>query len=459
MKPIQTSLRKQSPDWNDCKAWVKVTGMINELEKIKSNPENLLNWNKVKHTIATLLVEYYEILFNPQYRNVFWYDSTHSIDQLKNLTLLFPINDPISISYSTNFILLPLPIPTYEERTHKWTHKKNCPFLRFDEKNPITDQKVDTLLRVNELVRDMDYSIDSNIIKVSSSSNSPQRNKKVREKYEHTNPDTKLRRTNQTLPRNEARLWSYKYKDVPKRIAERLPKDYETGWYSIRDIWRLMYTDKDIKERKNKQYFTRNALTIKNQQYIKNKIVLLEIPPQIWKRAHKPHNEKLFYKLEDYSRTYLTDTMFTWNEFWKYFDFSYTKATKEEVIDYFVKHALPMNEYNALQIKTGITRLKNMIKDYNHKYPDLSVQQDQSTSKEELDNQLDLTSPYYQTWRWRPNRDYLNTHGAKYYRPDWTVIEFETYNEREIYKKSKEQLTNLYSNQQSTWTTQQSSQQ
>lgn len=456
MKPIQMSQRKQASDWIECKAWIKVTWMKRQLDQIQastSTPTHTnintfskelkwlsLNWPATRKRIATLLVEYYEILFNPEYRNIFWYDSIHNIDQLKNLTLLFPIDDPISIHYSTNFILLPLPIPTYEERTHRWTYKKNCPFLRFDTRDVKTDSSVDTLINVNELVRDMDYSIDSNVIEVSSSKDCIQWQREKRELYRHTDPWTKLQWTNKPLPRNEARLWTYKYQDVPKRIADRLPKDYETGWYSIRDVWMLMNTDKEVRNRKYKEYFTRNRLIVKRQQYTKTKMVLLEIPAQTWPRAPDPRNEKIFYKLEDYSRTYLTDTMFTWNEFWKYFDFSYTKATKDEVINYFVKNALPINEYCPLQIKSGITKLKNMIKDYNKKHKQLSQPNQQDHYKKELDSQLDLNSPYYQTWRGRPTRDYLDTHWAKWYKPDWTVESFETYDERATYKKSIDQL-------------------
>lgn len=454
MKPIQFSQYKQWPNWIECRAEANVTAVMKRLDEIhKSHPlvstpihPVSINWKSTRKLIATLLVDYYEILFNPDNRYVF------REPQLKNLTLLFPIDDSISISLATNFILLPLPIPTYEERFWKGHYASNCPFLKFDN---------NLLTQTNELIRDMDYSIDSNIAEVSVSKPSIQWNREKRKQYQHTDSKLKLRRTNQTLSRTESRLWSYKFQDIPKRIAERLPKIYNeytnTDWYSIRDMNNIAMskTDSKIAERFNKEYYWYNAKTIKNNQYIYNKLTLLEIPPQIWKRAPSPHNEKLFYKLEDYSRTYLKDTMFTWNEFARYFDFSFTSTSKEAVIQYFINNALPMNEYHPIQIKSGITKLKNMIKDYNRKAKNIKHNNAWiNTIPEQLTD-----SPYYQTWRWRPNRDYLNTHGAKYYKTDWTVIEFETYNEREIYKKSKEQLTHLYSNQQSIWTTQQSSQQ
>lgn len=445
MKPLQFSQNKQWAWRVECQAEARITGMKNELEKIqKKHPltNETINWKWTRKTIATLLTEYYAILFDPDNKPVFRNSNT---DQLKNLTLLFPIDDPISIHHSTNFILLPLPIPTYDERHQRWQYVKNCPFLRCDKRDPKTDSPVDTLIRVNELVRDMDYSIDS----ILSSSSNIQWNKDKREWYQHTDYQLKLKRTNFKLWRTEARLWTYKYKDVPKRIAYRLPHIYSdesdyTCWYSLRDIEALSFKDKELRNRRHKEYFSRYRERVKDQQYIYNKFVLLEIPAQIWKNAQQPRNDKKFYKLEDYSRTYLTDTMFTWNEFWKYFDFSFTKSTKEQVIDYFIKHALPMNEYCPLQIKSGITKLKNMIKDYNKKHQHVSHTSHTSHTKDDykqmLDSQLDLDSPYYQTWRGRPTREYFNTHWAKWYKPDWTVDSFETYDERETYKKSLDQL-------------------
>lgn len=443
MKPLQFSQYKQWAWRVECQAEAKVTWMKSELEKIqKKHPltNETINWKWTRKVIATLLTEYYAILFNPDNKPVFRDSNT---DQLKNLTLLFPIDDPISIHYSTNFILLPLPIPTYEERHQRWQYVNNCPFLRCDIRDAKTDQKVDTLIRVNELVRDMDYSIDSKLYEMSSSST--QWNRDRRERYQHTDSWLKLKRTNFPLWRTEARLWTYKYQDVPKRIAERLPRIYNnesdnTCWYSLRDLESLSYKDKEIRNRRNKEYFSRHRETIKNQQFIYNKFVLLEIPAQIWKNAPQPRNEKMYYKLNEYSRDMIKDSMFTWNEFWKYFDFSFTRSTKEQVVNYFIKHALPMNEYCPLQIKSGITKLKNMIKDYNKKHRQFNQLNQQDHYKEELDSQLDLDSPYYQTWRGRPKRDYLDTHWAKWYKPDWTVESFETYDERATYKKSIDQL-------------------
>jgi hypothetical protein len=59
-----------------------------------------------------------------------------------------------------------------------------------------------------------------------------------------------------------------------------------------------------------------------------------------------------------------------------------------------------MNEYCPLQIKSGITKLKNMIKDYNKKHRQHTISNQlnkQDDYKQELDSQLDLDSPYYQT--------------------------------------------------------------
>lgn len=453
MKPLQFEQHKQWANWIECRAESNVTAVMKRLDEIHKSHPTLstpthavsINWQSTRKLIASLLVDYYEILFNPDNRYVF------REPQLKNLTLLFPINDPISISLSTNFILLPLPIPTYEERHQHWQYHANCPFLRFDTCNLSDYQHLHENTRVltTELIRDMDYSIDSNIAEIRT--NSSQWNRDKRKLYQHTDKQLKLKRTNFPISRTEARLWTYKFQDIPKRIAERLPKIYnestDSYWYSIRDMNTIAIskTDQEIADWFNKEYYWFNAKTVKNNQYIYHKLTLLEIPAQIWKQAPQPHNEKLYYKLSDYSKNILTDTMFTRNEFARFFDFSFRTTSREAVVKYFIDNALPMNEYCAIQIKSWITRLKNIIKDFNKKYylNKLPATNSESTIPEEKTD-----SPYYQTWKWRPTREYLNTHHAKLYKEDWSVIEFETHDERELYKKSKQQLTNLYSNQQ-----------
>ena len=161
---------------------------------IQSSPKTL------KKTVATLLSEYYSILFNPAYRNYF--------RPLTDLTLLFPTNESISISNDTNFILLPLPLPTYRNHTQAMHNNKTyrlnhpCPFILHNS-------------TANELVHDMDYRQDNRRVM-------RQRVPQECNKILHTNSDIKRERLEQPLDIT-ARIRVYKFDDLPPELAKTIP--------------------------------------------------------------------------------------------------------------------------------------------------------------------------------------------------------------------------------------------
>ena len=119
------------------------------IHTVRSIKDKRPKWKHIKQRIAELLTEYYSILFNPKF-----YDYFRQPNGLNDLTLLFPTDEDIYISNDTNFILLPLPLPTYRQHIqwksngHKHFRLKfPCPFI----------VHTDT---ANELVHDMDYSKD-----------------------------------------------------------------------------------------------------------------------------------------------------------------------------------------------------------------------------------------------------------------------------------------------------------
>lgn len=426
MKPLQFYQLKSATGWTSMKATKNITALTSQLELRKKNHRNwTLNWQKTRKTIASLLYEYYEILFNPDNRNIF------REPYLKDLSLLLPTNETISITPKTNFILLPLPLPTYRERTDR-AHKRfmlNCPFLKYYMQP-----------EVNEFVRDMDYGVDSDIWMLIAKPHNPRWNK-IKD-YPHTNHLTKIQWTNQPLSQTEARIWTYKYQDVPNYIAETMPRhdaDVNTStstsaqWHSLID-W-IDSKDERVVKRRNKSYQWRNANKIYKQRFVYRKYTLLEIPTQA-----PDQNNYMYYTLDKYSKAKLTDTMFTRDTFAKFFDFNL--QSKPLMLAYFMKHAVPMNEFSVPEIRSGITRLKNIIKYWSHK------EQVQSQP------QPDHPQPQPQLQQhWRPTREYLYTHWVKWYKPDWTVTEFETHDDRETYKKSKDELL-LSSNNNQTWSQQ-----
>ena len=248
----------------------------------------------------------HSILFNPAYRNYF--------RPLTDLTLLFPTNESISISNDTNFILLPLPLPTYRNHTQAMHNDKMyrlnhpCPFILHNS-------------TANELVHDMDYRQDNR--RVMKPRISQDRNI-VYHWIQHTNPDIKRERLEQPLDIT-ARIRVYKFDDLPPELAKTIP-----GFprYSM------------------SASPTRPGYTLCRQY------TFLEITPINMIADIFCNN-----KLQTYSK-YLEPSQLTSN-FADCFDF--VSPSKESIIEFFMDN-MDWIEYSPTQIKSGIKRLKNIIK-------------------------------------------------------------------------------------------------
>lgn len=107
MRPIQFQQDKNALDWKTLKASKAITKASQQMKRINyREPRN------DKAAKCWALAEYYTLLFSPEARKVSTIRNEHG---LVNLEWLFPSPEPIYISPSTNFIMLPLPLPTFKE--------------------------------------------------------------------------------------------------------------------------------------------------------------------------------------------------------------------------------------------------------------------------------------------------------------------------------------------------------
>ena len=400
MKPLQFSQEKYNNAWLSKLANVSVTGLEAELNKIQAKhsiTRRSLNWKKTRLAIATLLTEYYSILFDPQYRSYF--------RPMYDLSLLFPTADIISISPETNFILVPLPLPTYQERTDRWRFLDNCPFLKIKPNN-------DT----SEFVRDLDYLTDSETYKQWEHviwSN-------YRHLYHHTSRAVKRTWTWKELIW-EARLFVYKYQDVPTYIAK---KNFRT--YPKYNIWDACIP-----------YGTFTPVF--------KKFTLLNIPSQV--TQHSQSNQ-IYYKLNEYSKQKLIPWQLD-ERFADFFDFKQT--SQQAIINYFMEQWLSMNEYSVPEIKSGIRRLKDIIK----RWKPLPLVPKSPSTLPPNDPKFDDYKPKRgRPKRWDQRPDY-RVRTAKLYKPDWTVVEFNDIDMEEYKQYTINQLKEKYlsSNQSDQWLT------
>ena len=304
MRPIQFSQDKLKWEWKYLNASPNTSEILYKVREAKAKSPT--SPKTLKKAVATLLAEYYSILFNPAYRNYF--------RPLTDLTLLFPTNESISISNDTNFILLPLPLPTYRNHTqavhNDITYRPNhpCPFILHNS-------------TANELVHDMDYRQDNR--RVMKPRISQDRNI-VYHWIQHTNPDIKRERLEQPLDIT-ARIRVYKFDDLPPELAKTIP-----GFprYSM------------------SASPTRPGYTLCRQY------TFLEITPINMIADIFCNN-----KLQTYSK-YLEPSQLSIT-FADCFDF--VSPSKESIIEFFMDN-MDWIEYSPTQIKSGIKRLKNIIK-------------------------------------------------------------------------------------------------
>ena len=301
MRPIQFSQDKLKWEWKYLSVSHNTSEILYKVREAKAKRPISSSSKTSKKAVATLLTEYYSILFNPAYRNYF--------RPLTDLTLLFPTSEGISISNNTNFILLPLPLPTYRNHTQAMHNDKTyrlnhpCPFITHHQ-------------RANELVHDMDYRQDNRRVM-------RQRVPQECNKILHTNPELKRQRLEQPLDIT-ARIRVYKFDDIPPELAKTIP-----GFprYSLSNT------------------ITHSSYTLCRQY------TFLEITPA------SVINASCNNKLQVLSK-YLEPSQLT-SDFADCFDF--ISPSKESIIEFFMDN-MDWIEYSPTQIKSGIKRLKNIIK-------------------------------------------------------------------------------------------------
>jgi len=346
MRPIQFSQDKLKWEWKYLNASPNTSEILYKVREAKAKRTVPSSPKTVKKTVATLLAEYYSILFNPAYRNYF--------RPLTDLTLLFPTNESISISNDTNFILLPLPLPTYRNHTQAMHNDKlyrlnhPCPFLLHNS-------------TANELVHDMDYRQDNRRVM-------RQRVPQECNKILHTNPEVKRQRFEEPLDIT-ARIRVYKFNDLPPELAKTIP-----GFprYSLSES------------------STRPGYTLCRQY------TFLEITPA------SVINASCNNKLQVLSK-YLEPSQLSLN-FADCFDF--VSPSKESIIEFFMDN-MDWIEYSPTQIKTGIKRLKNIIKYMKPK--DIPTNPIRRTEESEPE--------WYESYKVKFNQ-YIHTLNIK--QPDWT---------------------------------------
>ena len=315
MKPIQFAQSKKDLKWKSLVVTENISSIHFTLRDIKHNKR-----------VPELLYEYYSILFN----NTSYFRTPY----LSDLTLLFPTAEPILIQKDTNFILLPLPLPSYRE--YIFSSHNNIPFRK---SNPCVFISSSPLSK--EIVRDMDYSIDNPYILTTRKQRSPdQRN--INAGYQHTNPAIKQERLTSILDVT-ARVRTYSFQDLFPNQAISLP-----------NFPRYSLTDYSVPRNFTNQLEWYNA-------YAHRQYTFLEITPanSNWLLASNDLSlTDISNKLQNYCKYLIPEQLSLQRA--KCFS-GFNASNKTSIIKYFSDYP-PAFQYSPVQIKTGIKRLKNIIK-------------------------------------------------------------------------------------------------
>ena len=265
---------------------------------------------------------------------------------------MFPTDEDISISKDTNFILLPIQLPTYRQHVNavhnvtpfRLSHP--CPFILH------TNQ-------ANELVHDMDYYQDNRRVMPARQSN--ERN--IKNWFRHTNPDTKKQRLEQPLDIT-ARIRVYKFNDLFPEQARQLPSfprysksefnynSFNSSSSSKYELQKPWMSEEEFKKRL--QNPLANVQINNYNQFMHRQYTFLEITPA----NSQSINAKCNSKLKILSK-YLEPSQLTYENFAQHFNF--TAMPAEVNIQYLMDNA-DVCEFSPAQIKSGIKRLKNIIK-------------------------------------------------------------------------------------------------
>ena len=310
MKPLQFSQKKLESDWQWMFANISTTKLQHELEAIRScSPvtHKSLATPSVKKRAASLLYEYYAYIF--------WQDDFRP---MRNLEWLFPTAEPIYISHDTNYILFPVQLPTYKERTCRWLKAQSYPFLA-------------VWTTTNEFIHEADFAVDN----ISKSSNQRKPQEQQIKKYPHLNPLVKYDLTHSPLDVS-AHLWTYKYIDISPLDRNELYRKWKikiSQGYSLKDIPR--------------ETLTHNT--------IERKLTLLEITP-----PSEIPNVKIkkasTIRLKDYSNRL----------FLNYFDnmrynFYRLKDRQQAIVNYFIETSYCC-QYSIPEIRAAIRQAENFVK-------------------------------------------------------------------------------------------------
>ena len=316
MKILQFQQDKTSLSWLTASVTFSLSEIFNTVTKIRATHpvtwRQIYKW-KVAQELAKLIIEYYSILFSQDtFASDIWKDW-----KISNLERLFPTAEPIYIDQDTNFLVLPLPLPTFKQYTHQNLYRY-LPFLAPYSSNNST----------SEWIRDMDFQVDNPYI--TNPVKYDMRN--ISKWYVHTDPRIKL--THITEPAdNESRLRVYSYRDINSASLKNISVPYSLSildpmnvkWYTQRQVTLLEITS-----------YKTNADSFQNQHLSNN------------------HNNKPI-RLKSYSMNYLEPLAINPNHFTYQLN-SANPNTVEWFVDYW------RNQFSIPEVKWAIKQLKNYIK-------------------------------------------------------------------------------------------------
>ena len=238
---------------------------------------------------------------------------------MNNLEWLFPTSEPIHIEADTNFILLPLPLPTFFQYTHENLYGR-VPHLTTYKPNSHTA----------EWIRDIDFQEDNYLIKG------------VRNIYNHMNSSYKNDLINNNLD-NTSYLRVYKYLDISP-ADYKLIKNYITDTYSLADI----------------------PPSILRHKLIERKLTLLEITSyndcaktyQNKNLSFLPKSKANSIRLKNYCQ-YLSPLVISTSNFIDVNTSQYQYAMND-IIDYFKKNNY-LNYFSVPELKSGLRKLNQAL--------------------------------------------------------------------------------------------------
>ena len=322
MKPLQFSQDKKELSFLTCKATYSTTRIFSSLQKIRQvHPVTWKNINRTNQRIKTakLLAEYYLILFSTATLWKWIRKATPHGQALSNLEWLFPTAEPIHINSDTNFILLPIYLPTYFQYTHERLYGR-VPFLTPYQPNTPT----------TEWIRNIDFQEDN--LYICWARHVDQSN--INKWYQHMNFVFK----NQLIQSPQdisSYLRVYKYTDISPYDAKVLPNPSS---YSLADIppysIQHNYLERQFTFLEITSYDHRKDTFTSGNVHNPNKIVRL--------KTHSEHLEPLILSTSHFIDIAQHPYMF------------------DDVVEYFKKHN-DCNQYSVPELKSGLRQLKKAI--------------------------------------------------------------------------------------------------